>query len=704
MVQVAPLPGLSLGSFPRPQGHPHPRKPGAGGRGNGMDRMDPKNPGFLKLLALLPLALTGCMGALELAQDDSDSVLSRQLLQAESPLERGPYQVSSLYYGSGTDKNRAEYRDSVAFTAGAVDASKFVSLGSSAKSRNEYWGFKPDSFPLNARVWYPQGSGPFPLVLVVHGNHDMKDFSDPGYEYLGRHLASRGFIMASLDMNFINGTRSENDGRGWLFLKHLEAWEAFNEDPENPFFGLVDMGNLGIMGHSRGGGAVGHAVAFNQLSHYPDDATVTWDFGFDIKAGVAIAPVDGQYKPSSRFTPMENVNYLVFHGSHDGDVSSFNGLRAYKRVSFTDGEPHFKASVFVYRANHGQWNTVWGPHDRGARTGRSLDLRQLLEGEEQRQFALVYVTSFLEASLKGREDYLPLFRDHRVIGGWLPKTMYFTQFQESSFRPLANFEEDIDVTTGTAHGVQIRGDSLATWRENVLQFRAQGEASQTNNQENQAVWLGWNNRIAGKDTTRMGPPGAFALVLPDTLAEAWELGPRTTLDFMLTALDQTPRPRKDPTPKEEEEEQEEGETEDRGGGIASGVWKSISGFFSDIYSWLAPEEDEEEEEKPPLELSVQLVDAFGNTGTVLVNRYGPVRRPIEVRMQRRGDAVNAGMVLQSYSIPLADFVTASSLDLDFSRIREIRFLFDESTEGTVVLDEVGFSWMDPAFLTVSGAR
>ena len=146
------------------------------------------------LLSLL--ALGACMGALELAPDDSEKVLARHLLDVPSPLESGSYEVGALYYGSGTDKNRPEFRDSVAFSTASVDASKLVSLGGSAKSRNKYWGFKPDSFPLNGRVWYPQGEGPFPLVLVAHGNHSMDDFSDPGYEYLGRHLASRGFILA----------------------------------------------------------------------------------------------------------------------------------------------------------------------------------------------------------------------------------------------------------------------------------------------------------------------------------------------------------------------------------------------------------------------------------------------------------------------------------------------------------------------------
>jgi len=660
------------------------------------------------------LVLGACMGALELAPDDSDQVLGRHLLDVPSPLEQGSYRVKSLFYGSGTDKNRPEFRDSVAFETGRVDASKLVSLGRSAKSRNKYWGFEPDSFPLNARVWYPDGPGPFPLVLVAHGNHNMKDFSDPGYEYLGRHLASRGFILASLDMNFINGgIGGENDGRGWLFLKHLEAWAGFNEDRENPFHGLVDMENLGIMGHSRGGEAVGHAAAFNTLSRYPDDATLTWEFGFDIKAVIAIAPVDGQYRPTSRLAPVENVNYLVFHGTHDGDVSSFSGLRTYKRIGFTDGEPHFKASVYVHRANHGQWNTVWGAHDRGDRSARSLDLRGLLEGEEQRQFALVYVTAFLESSLRGRDDYLPMFRDHRVIGDWLPKTMFITQFQESGFRPLATFEGDIDVTTGAIPGVRIRGDSLATWRENVLPFRSRTGSSSGSTQENQAVWVGWNNRIAGKDTTRMGPPAAYAIELPDGLGEDWEVGPGTTLDFMLTALDQTPRPRKDPAAEKEKEEGGEKEDPEEGqadeGGEGRGGKSRIGRFFSGIFSSLfsGGDEDDEDEEKPPLSLSVQLVDADGHSGKVLLNRYGPVRRPIEIRLQRRDDQQYSGnteMVLQSYSIPLADFRSGSSAGLDLSRISEIRFLFDESKAGTVVLDEVGLSQMDPAFLRVSASR
>ena len=38
------------------------------------------------------------------------------------------------------------------------------------------------------------------------------------------------------------------------------------------------------------------------------------------------------------------------------------------------------------------------------------------------------------------------------------------------------------------------------------------------------VTLGWNNRIAGEDTTRMGPTASYSIELPDTLA-TWVVSP-----------------------------------------------------------------------------------------------------------------------------------------------------------------------------------
>ena len=303
---------------------------------------------LIRYAVMAAMLAVACMPALRLTPSDAPVVLSHQVLDASDPGLPGPHEVLTLYYGSGTDENRPEYRDSVEITTGTVDASKLVSLGAAAKSRNDYWGFTPEEMPLNARVWYPDGEGPFPLVLVVHGNHNMRDFSDPGYDYLGELLASRGYILASIDENFINGLRAENDARGWFLLKHVQAFEGFNGEAGNPFEGKVDMGNIVLIGHSRGGEAVANAAAFNHLRYYPDDASLEFDFGYDIQGIISIAPVDGQYLPTGRKVGVEDVSYLTFHGSHDGDVTSFHGLRIYDRLEFNDPDDfNFKAAVYV---------------------------------------------------------------------------------------------------------------------------------------------------------------------------------------------------------------------------------------------------------------------------------------------------------------------------------------------------------------------
>jgi hypothetical protein len=81
------------------------------------------------------------------------------------------------------------------------------------------------------------------------------------------------------------------------------------------------------------------------------------------------------------------------------------GLRAFQRIKFTDGKPWFKAAWYVYRANHGQWNSVWGNKDNGPRSARSLDLRGLISEEDQRQFSKVTIGAFMEATLHGKSEY-----------------------------------------------------------------------------------------------------------------------------------------------------------------------------------------------------------------------------------------------------------------------------------------------------------
>ncbi len=625
-----------------------------------------------------------CVQPMHLAHDDSPIVLAHQALTAPNPAEPGPYRVLTLTYGSGKDRQRAAFRDSVVIRTRPVDGSKFASGPSpaQAKARKKFFGFGFDSMPINGRVWYPEGAGPFPLVLIVHGNHDMEKFSDPGYGYLGELFASRGYIFASIDENFLNGNiRSENDARGWMLLQHLVTWRRFADSAAGPFSHKVDLTRIALMGHSRGGEAVAVAAAFNTLSHYPDDATIAFNFHFDIRSIVAIAPVDGQYEPANRPTPLENISYLVIHGSHDGDVSTFSGLRQYERIRFTDAVPHFKAAVWMYRANHGQWNTVWGSTDGGPESARFLDLRGLIPPEAQRQMARVYLSAFLEATLKDRAEYLPIFRDHRLAGGWLPKTMYITRFQDHGFHALADYTEDVDVATGTAPGVTISDDSLATWKEAVMPLR-----SRNGNVGRNAVWLGWNNHIAGSDTTKMGRAASYAVTLTDSLRTAWQVGAATAIEFSMAPTDVVPKARaaaKDTTKS-----------------------KGTATKAKPPAKQKEPKKKPEVKDSLPMQLSVEAIDGAGVAVRLPVSRYGVARRPLEATVMRRKgrDKSSFGslfeLIPQTYVIPLADF-RAKDSRFEPATLRSVRWVFDGTVAGTVIMADIGLSNIRPAFLTPS---
>jgi dienelactone hydrolase len=569
----------------------------------------------------------------------------------------------------------------------------------SQKHRKDFFGFDLKKAPINARVWYPDGAGPFPLVLIVHGNHDAEKFSDPGYAYLGELLASRGFILASVDENFINGLSEENDGRAWLLLKHLEAWKQFNETKDGPFFGRVDMSRIALMGHSRGGEAAAVAAAFNTLKFYPDDFKQKFNFNFAIKSVVAIAPVDGQYKPTGQFTPLENVNYLLIHGSHDGDVSTAVGLRQYERLKFTGDQPYFKAMMFMYRANHGQWNTTWGNKDGGPRSGRSLDLRGLTDPEAQRQFAKVVISGFLEATLNNKREYVAMFRDHRTAGAWLPKTMYTTKFQENGYRELANFSEDVDLTTGSAPGVAIAGEHLSTWQEKAVPFRGRGSDTQNHN----AAWVGWNNEMAPKPPADdaapaapaakgapaqkdppkvMGPPAAFNVSLPSGLAATWAIDATSNVNISFAATDTKPGPRA-------EEKKKEDESSDKS--------KTPPSKKPPAKKKPAPKpapKKKEEPDKTPLDLTVEVSDAAGHIARLPISKYGIARKPLEANVYRRRGrdkarfTNNYELVPQGFLLPMADFVKATP-DFDPKTLTSIKLLFDKSTAGTIVVEHIG---------------
>ncbi len=418
------------------------------------------------------------------------------VLTVADPGQPGEFLVQSLTYGSGYDRRRLEYGQKVTIRTSPVDASPIWKgySGFFAKYYQLYWGFTPTNLPLNARVWYPQGNGPFPIVLMVHGNHNWSDYSEPGYAYLGEQLASHGYIAVSVDENFLNGFAINDPGgqeipaRGWVLLKHLELWQQWNQSIDNPFYGKVDFQNIALIGHSNGGEAATSAAYLNTQDHLPSNDNFPLNFHFPIRAIVEIAPSDMVYRPNGKPIMLKDIDLFLLQGAHDSQVMAFSGMGQYDRTSFSPDSDHFKTAWYFYRGNHVKFNTAWGSADLSAPVSWLLNQKPLLSNEEQQQLARAGITAFLEASLKGKTVYRTWFHDLRQAANWLPEDMYVTAYQDSTFQSWDDFQADNDVASMSVVGGkgECFGEIQCLETKPVLRYY-------NKIQTNRAISLKWNS-------------------------------------------------------------------------------------------------------------------------------------------------------------------------------------------------------------------
>ncbi|MBN2796937.1 MAG: hypothetical protein JXR88_16115 [Clostridia bacterium] len=385
------------------------------------------------------------------------------------------YDITQGIYGNIDYLNRFDFDEE--FQSETTSVSYF--LGAWGKSRAQFLGYNVFDIPLNGQFYMPEGKGAFPVVLVVHGNHEMTLSSETGYDYLGKYLAQRGFFVVSVDENCFNYSTydseflddslgNENDARAYVLLSHLRYLEKLNQNQDSYFYQKLDFENIALMGHSRGGEAVAISEYFNSIQTLPNDSRKHLGMNYNIKSIVAIAPTDGQFQPANRYIDLENVNYLLLHGSNDMDVSYMTGNNQYERLSLT--EPgYFKSAVWIYGANHGYFNETWYPYDTSPIGGKTHNIASLLERDTQEEIASQLISYFLTSTLKD-VDYEVGFKNIANFVD-LPETLYLTQYNNGMEEVIANFSEDDVLESATMDSVYISSSGLTKWYEGTSKLK-----------------------------------------------------------------------------------------------------------------------------------------------------------------------------------------------------------------------------------------
>ena len=303
---------------------------------------------------------------------------------------------------------------------------------------------------------------------------------------------------------------------------------------------------------------------------------------------------------------------MLLQGGHDGDVAVFMGNRQYQRVAFSQEDFRFKSVAYIYQANHGQFNTDWGQRDSPAPFGKLLNVKPLLDGEAQRQIASVYIAAYMDTTLKQVTGYLPLFQSSGAGADWLPESIILNRFQDSMFRVVSNYEEDLDPATTTLPGGKQIAIDFTEWREGSLWFRMAGME-----QANNVVFLGWEQDRGAK-------PPSYTITLPSNLDSPWNVKGNDRLTFSLVDLGHGIDPLQDVTLY----------VQDADGSRATLQLRDWANIV------------------PPL--PIQFTKA-GFLEKMVIDLVEPI--------------------LQTYAIPLSAFVEINE-DLDLSMLEEIGFVFE----------------------------
>jgi hypothetical protein len=251
--------------------------------------------------------------------------------------------------------------------------------------------------------------------------------------------------------------------------------------------------------------------------------------------------------------------------------------------------------------------------------------------------------------------------------------MYITRYADARTRWLATFDEDVDVTTGTAPGVRIRAESLSTWKESDAQARSRASTFRSN-----LATLGWNNTASGRDSTVGRWPARVSVTLPDSLRRAWNVSDASALLLTIGSTDQKPGARKVPR-----------DTTKRDSTARDSTKRAAR-----RPSTPRPKTPPKDTVAP--DLTVELEDANGRIARLPLSTFGPVRMPIESYIYRRRNRDKtqfptlAEPVMQTYLAPLARFREAAA-SFDPAALREVRLVFDRKKVGAITLDDIGIT-------------
>jgi hypothetical protein len=231
-----------------------------------------------------------------------------------------------------------------------------------------------------------------------------------------------------------------------------------------------------------------------------------------------------------------------------------------------------------------------------------------------------------------------------------------SRFRDSDFIPVSDFDRSLDATKTSLPGGSQYGEHLQTRQVRELIGRRDQPTG------THALFLGWDVIDAAQVPT-------YTIALPEALQLGWWLDEGAILSFCL------------------------GDTGER---CESGSAEGSAPPDANSGDEQACAADPNHGDRAPIDLTLELVAAGGITAKLPLSHVRPLPRAIPVtlskwpRWEKAEYKASVEPVLQTFEIPLGEFVK-NNPDFDPGQLRQIRFRFDRTRSGVVILDEVGLA-------------
>lgn len=542
-----------------------------------------------------------------------------------------------------------------------------------------------------------------PLIILAHGRHSAAVENFRGLEYLAAHLASHGYVCASIDLNDTVApagnrlsTRPPLITGAAIFHRAqtiLNTITALRDDAD--FAPRIDFGRVGLIGHSRGGEAVCRAAQM--------DAEAGEIQG--IRAVFSIAPVDftGTNVPRPLF---------LLYGDLDGDVSDGQSLRIGDRASGT------RYGLYVRNATHNLFSSNWDDER------SDLPLGTTLSRQNHENLARAYTLAFFERHLRGQAAHdalLVLAVDTSVPAGVTAERLYPAPHAsridgfEGAFDPATNSFGLPNTTTGQA---EFREIDTGQFTIDPGQYRDRMvELIQLHTALSDATSAAERNELRSRLTVL-----AQDIVAQLRFAfEATSPNRRTALDEAIRQILPNFAPtgpgwgalsphlaETNPDPSDMQLLFEEtvgvatsDHTLNHVGKALSLQWSDkdaiyaseLGGFDASGYAWLhlrvaQDYRDEDNAKRNTIgveqSITVELRDTAGTSRPVSIDAVdGPILPPSP-------DQTTFKTALRTVLIPLSEFSDGPG-GVNLTSLQEFRVICDRSPSGSIVIDTIGFS-------------